>query len=490
MCMQPTVSRAATTPENRHVVEITKAIRRHEQRKDWASCLGLLSDAHCNLLQLDLVAYRTAMCPPLWREALGILQDVEETKLQTDVIAFNRSITSCEKAAAWHEFPPDLISNNACLSALGPRWRKALSQQTQEVDLITYDALMSTCQKGDQWLESLHLLFQLKWMALQPKAITFNVAISACRQHWSRSTDIFRKSSTPGLQRSMVTYNAAMSALEEHWQRSLWHLIESAQDAMQPTLITYSSIISACEGQWLMATLLLNKLLGRRLYPNLVVMNACMSACEKCSQWQWALSLFDDLQRSSLEVDGITYTAILGALQQGGGWLSALTMINAQSLPCLEAAAGQDFPWNVASQILDLLTKASGRPSILSTTLTISAMAASFAWSEAMHLMSLPFTGRNVIVNNAAMLANARTSRWRGVLQFLGAERDATTYEEASSSCERGDQSLLCCSLLSDLQDWTLRSTFAGHGRQEKWRSRAFSFLAASSFAVCLGHTC
>ena len=33
-------------------------------------------------------------------------------------------------------------------------------------------------------------------------------------------------------------------------------------------------------------------------------------------------------------------------------------------------------------------------PSILSTTLTISAMAASFAWSQAMHFMSLPFTGR------------------------------------------------------------------------------------------------
>lgn len=151
-------------------------------------------------------------------------------------------------------------------------------------------------------------------------------------------------------------------------------------------------------------------------------------------------------------------------------------------------------------------------PSILSTTLTISAMAASFAWSQAMHFMSLPFTGRilaqkggqlwenvwtcmswaakmsetqchqrlnlpfnilklnelivsamqvalsydvdvsttrvihvawgNVIVNNAAMLANSRTSRWRGVLQFLGAERDATTYEEASSSCERGQ--ILC----------------------------------------------
>lgn len=33
-------------------------------RKDWPSCLCLLSDAHCNLLQLDLVAYRPLVA--LW----------------------------------------------------------------------------------------------------------------------------------------------------------------------------------------------------------------------------------------------------------------------------------------------------------------------------------------------------------------------------------------------------------------------------------------
>lgn len=38
----------------------------------------------------------------------------------------------CGLGLGLEEFPPDLISNNACLSSLGPRWRKALSQQTQE----------------------------------------------------------------------------------------------------------------------------------------------------------------------------------------------------------------------------------------------------------------------------------------------------------------------------------------------------------------------
>ncbi len=72
----------------------------------------------------------------------------------------------------------------------------------------------------------------------------------------------------------------------------------------------------------------------------------------------------------------------------------------------------------------------------------LGAMQAALSYVDSCTTCVIHVTWGNVIVNNAAMLANARTSRWRGVLQFLGAERDATTYEEASSSCERGQ--ILC----------------------------------------------
>ena len=72
----------------------------------------------------------------------------------------------------------------------------------------------------------------------------------------------------------------------------------------------------------------------------------------------------------------------------------------------------------------------------------LGAMQAALSYVDFSTTCVIHVTWGNVIVNNAAMLANARTSRWRGVLQFLGAERDATTYEEASSSCERGQ--ILC----------------------------------------------
>jgi len=42
----------------------------------------------------------------------------------------------------------------------------------------------------------------------------------------------------------------------------------------------------------------------------------------------------------------------------------------------------------------------------------------------------------NLIWSNAAMVANGRVSRWRGVLQLLGSTRYATSYQEAASSCE------------------------------------------------------
>eukprot|EP00435_Cladocopium_sp_Y103_P068713 s772_g32.t1 len=271
-----------------------------------------------------------------------------------------------------------------------------------------------------------------------------------------------------------MSANSAMSALEEHWQRSLGLLEESGNDGLQPSLVTYGSILSACEGQWPVALFLLDELIDCRLQPNLIVMNACMSAYEKCSQWQRALSLFDALQRA-FQVDEISYTAAFSALQQGGGWPHALQLLNAagsasEGRPSLEAAVGQAFPWHVSSQLLNSLRKASGRPSTLSSTLMLSALAESLAWSRAMHVMDvlyvsthLPGGNRgNLIWSNAAMVANGRVSRWRGVLQLLGSTRDATSYHEATSSCELGGQSLLGLGLLWDLHNWTLRRLRVG----------------------------
>lgn len=464
-------------------VERTKEIRRHEQRKDWRSCLYLLSDAHCQVVQLDVVAYGTALCPPRWREAQDLLQHLKEKGLEADLIAFNRGITSCEKATAWQaalrllqllaeeEMPPDLISQNSCLSGLATtaRWRLAAEAAeaavgVEKADLITYDALMSACQKGDQWSGSLKLLNKLKTHGLTPEAITFNVAISACRDHWRRAADLLPRSRGKSRgTRTRVTYNAAMSALEEHWQISLGLLEESRNDGLQPSLVTYGSFMSACEGQWPIAMFLLDELIDNRLQPNLIVMNACMSAYEKCSQWQRALSLFDASQRA-FQVDDISYTAAFSALQQGGGWLCAL-QLKASGRPCLEAAVGQAFPWHLSSQLLQSLRTASGRASTLSSTLMLSAMAEALAWSRAMHVYvstQLPGNLGNLIWSNAAMVANGRVSRWRGVLQLLGSTRDATSYHEAASSCELGGQSLLGLGLLSELQNWTLRRLRVG----------------------------
>lgn len=76
----------------------------------------------------------------------------------------------------------------------------------------------------------------------------------------------------------------------------------------------------------------------------------------------------------------------------------------------------------------------------------------------------------NLIWSNAAMVANGRVSRWRGVLQLLGSTRDATSYHEAASSCELGSWVL------------TLKSCCGNYWDHE------FGHLAASESRIfCLG---
>eukprot|EP00435_Cladocopium_sp_Y103_P057271 s285_g19.t1 len=145
-------------------VERTKQIRRHEQRRLGLDTTGILTG-------------RTALCPPRWREAQNLLHHLKEKSLEGDLIAFNRGITSCEKATAWPAAlgllqlvaEEELEKNRG---AVGARWRQAAWQVEKifEADLITYDALMSACQKGDQWSRSLQLFVELKMHGLKPEA--------------------------------------------------------------------------------------------------------------------------------------------------------------------------------------------------------------------------------------------------------------------------------------------------------------------------------
>ena len=54
-------------------------------------------------------------------------------------------------------------------------------------DVITYNATISACEKGQKPQQALHLLQEMQFRGLLPNVITYNVAISACEQGQSHN---------------------------------------------------------------------------------------------------------------------------------------------------------------------------------------------------------------------------------------------------------------------------------------------------------------
>lgn len=96
--------------------------------------------------------------------ALGFLQ---MWQAMADVISYNGVISSCEKASEWM----------LALDLLGEMSAVRIAQS-----VITYSAAVSTCEKGSQWQLALHLLNSLPSAQLTPDAMTFNAAIGACER--------------------------------------------------------------------------------------------------------------------------------------------------------------------------------------------------------------------------------------------------------------------------------------------------------------------
>ncbi|CAK0882887.1 unnamed protein product [Prorocentrum cordatum] len=51
-----------------------------------------------------------------------------------------------------------------------------------EPDVISYNAGISVCEKGDQWQRVLALLSEMREAKLEPNVISYNAGISVCEE--------------------------------------------------------------------------------------------------------------------------------------------------------------------------------------------------------------------------------------------------------------------------------------------------------------------
>merc|ERR1719265_1456382 len=62
--------------------------------------------------------------------------------------------------------------------------------------------------------------------------------------------------------------------------------------------------------------------------PGTVHMSSVLTVLEKASAWEAALLAFDDMDRTRVDKNVITYTALTMALSRGGRWDAALEVVD------------------------------------------------------------------------------------------------------------------------------------------------------------------
>lgn len=230
-----------------------------------------------------------------WLMALSVLSSMEDAAVRPNAISFNSAISACAKVGQW-------------LQAL------ELLKRMEFTDVISYSGSISACERGRQWEMALVLL---RSAHCEPDVICYSSAISACEKNgqWQQALQILQQMKRMRRVPNVISYSSAISACEKggQWLQALqlFHVMSAAK--LEVDRICFNSLIAACESQWSLA-LELFTMLGQ---PNLISYNGAMGACQSCGEWFQTLQLFQELRKSDLSPDVISFEIVLRACEDG-----------------------------------------------------------------------------------------------------------------------------------------------------------------------------
>lgn len=191
-----------------------------ESAEELEHALALLQSMETeHQIQLDVVSFSAVLsaCAKTtqWEIALEQLANMRCREISPDTIAYNSVTTACAEAIQWERSlqilklssltSADQVMFNAILKGMEKSmlWQHALVLLgTMELgyslkgNLITYNTLMSTCQKCNQWERSLHLFLQLGLVKLIPDLVSYNTCLAACRKGtaWQQALQLWKPS--------------------------------------------------------------------------------------------------------------------------------------------------------------------------------------------------------------------------------------------------------------------------------------------------------
>eukprot|EP00929_Paragymnodinium_shiwhaense_P010332 TRINITY_DN11492_c0_g1_i2.p1 TRINITY_DN11492_c0_g1~~TRINITY_DN11492_c0_g1_i2.p1 ORF type:complete len:614 (-),score=99.93 TRINITY_DN11492_c0_g1_i2:72-1913(-) len=284
--------------------------------KDWKVALDFLWQMQDATVLASVVVYSMAITvcerAAQWVAAFSVLGSLRKAKVAVDTICCNAALSACEKAGQWE----------AALSLLGAMevWKVA-------ADAISVSAVVSACQKDGQWAAALDLLFARVRRGLSVDTILINAAISACERagQWQVSLALLAAMPSFRSRADTISWNGVISSCgrASRWPVALSALSAIAASAVPATTTTYNSAASAV-GQsslWSSAAALVGSMAGQALQPDRISWTALLAACSDDrapGAWRRPCFLLETMGQLRLRRSGLTYGAVISALQDAG----------------------------------------------------------------------------------------------------------------------------------------------------------------------------
>ena len=129
-----------------------------------------------------------------WQDAVQLFQEIPTARLCPSLVSFNSLISCLEKAGQWQLAVLTLLgmadpSNDDPATAA----TAAASTVPCVPDLLTFNAAISSCEKGAQWQWAIQIfdMMCLCQLRIAPDAISFNAVISSSTEQVECSTNSF-----------------------------------------------------------------------------------------------------------------------------------------------------------------------------------------------------------------------------------------------------------------------------------------------------------
>jgi pentatricopeptide repeat domain-containing protein 1 len=123
------------------------------------------------------------------------------SEVEMDVISFSAAISACEKGGEWEK-------------AL--QLMRVMVQNKHKLDTITLNAAISACEKSGQWETALGLLESMPGLGIAPNVITISATISACGKggQWEKALYLFESMPEHSLEPDAIAVRSTVEALD------------------------------------------------------------------------------------------------------------------------------------------------------------------------------------------------------------------------------------------------------------------------------------